>query len=234
MKARDRAYERLYGGIEDVLEHMIGRQQPRQTQMQDIRSRYPCPVFFVESNEFMLKRAGLGNTEAFYFWMIPGLTRYVAREAFGEKPCMNTLSRAAEYLKSLYIGIHVEQFYILMLDYRGRLIDAVMIGSGTVDAAPFDLSSMLAQVVSHDARALILCHNHPGGTMQPSEADLRCTLDALAATITINVPLLDHIIIADNRAVSIRGCGYIAPELWVMQAPKKRIVREWLDVDGIV
>lgn len=231
MNDQELANERLYESVEDVLTHMIIKKQPPEEQMRRIRFRYPSPAFFIQSNEYMLKQAGLGNTDAFYFWMIPGLARYTGRESFGAKPSLDTLSKMAEYLKSLYIGIHVECFYAVFLDSRGKLIKTVLVGKGTLDSAPFDMGLLLSLVVEHGAKALVLCHNHPCGTLQPSTEDVQCTLSALAATVTISVPLLDHIIIAKNRAISIRDSGYIRPDLWVMQGPKKKLVREWVDVD---
>lgn len=223
--------ERLYDSVEDALRHAMVKRQPPDEQMRRIRFRYPSPAFFIESNEYMLKQAGLGGADAFYFSMIPGLARYVARESFGEKPRLNTLSRMAAYLDGLYIGVHVECFYAILLDSRGGLIRTVKIGQGTVDSAPFDMGRMLSLVVEYEAKALVLCHNHPCGTLRPSKEDIQCTLRALAATATINVPLLDHVIIAKTRAVSIRDSGYIPADLWVMQGPKKKLVREWVDVD---
>ncbi len=232
MNAREMVNEGLFDSVEDALGHVIIKKLPPEEQMRRIRFRYPSPAFFIESNEYMLRQAGLGNTDAFYFWMIPGLARCVAQESFGEKPRLNTLSRMAAYLKSLYLGIHVECFYAVLLDARGTLIKTVLVGRGTVNAAPFDMGRVLSLLVEHNARAVVLCHNHPGGTLRPSPEDIQCTLSALAATATISVPLLDHIIIAGESAISIRDNGYIQPDLWVMmQGPKRKLVRDWVDVD---
>lgn len=231
MNDHDMANERLYDCVEDALSHALIKKMPPEEQMRRIRFRYPSPSFFIQSNEHMLRQAGLGNSDAFYFWMIPGLARYVSRESFGKKPRLNTLSKMAEYLKSLYIGVHVECFYVILLDTYGGLIRTALVGRGTVDSAPFDMGRMLSLIVEHGAKAVALCHNHPSGTLRPSEEDIQCTLRALAATATINVPLLDHIIIAKSRAVSIRDSGYISAELWLMQGPKKKMVSDWVDVD---
>lgn len=231
MSDLDLINEGLFDSMSDVLEHVMAKRKPPEEQMRRIRFQYPYPVFFIESNEYMLRQAGLSNAEAFYFWMIPGLARCAMQESFGEKPRLNTLSRMAEYLKALYIGIHVECFYAILLDSRGGLIRKELIGKGTVDSAPFDMGKLLSLLVEHSAKAVVLCHNHPCGTLKPSQEDLKCTLSALAATATISVPMLDHIIIAANRAVSIRDSGYIAADLWMMQGAGKKLVRDWVDVD---
>ena len=231
MNELELANEGLYDCIGDALSHAIVKRTPPEEQMRRIRFRYPNPAFFIDSNEYMLRQAGLGNADAFYFWMIPGLTRYAARESFGEKPRLDTLSKMAAYLRTLYIGVHVECFYAVLLDGYGRLIRTVMVGRGTLDAAPFNMGKLLSLIVEHSAKAVVLCHNHPCGTLRPSQEDLQCTLHAMAATATINVPMLDHIIIARDRTVSIRDSGFIAAGLWVMQGPNRKLVRDWVDVD---
>ena len=222
--------ERLYNGIGNVLARMH-RKVSMDDQMELIRQRYPSPALFLESNRFMLDRIGISRLDAFYFTMIPSLSRYVSREGFGKKPRLNTLSRMCEYLRTLFIGIHVECFYVAMLDSRGCMIDTVLVRKGTADSAPFYLKEMLSIVVQKHAKAVVLCHNHPCGTLQPSKEDITCTLRALNAMMALNVPMLDHVIIAQDRAVSIRDTGIIPSLLWTMQAPKNKLMREWIDVD---
>ena len=84
--------ERLYNGIGNVLARMH-RKVSMDDQMELIRQRYPSPALFLESNRFMLDRIGISRLDAFYFTMIPSLSRYVSREGFGKKPRLNTLSR---------------------------------------------------------------------------------------------------------------------------------------------
>ena len=116
----------------------------------------------------------------------------------------------------------------VLLDSAGRLTDTVLISRGSASATLFDLKTLLSVVIQHNAKAVALCHNHPRGTPRPSEEDVRCTLDALKALRALAVPMLDHIIVAYDQAVSLRETGAVSPDLWVMQAPKNRVVRDWL------
>ena len=221
---------RLFNAIESALERMH-RGASVEEQMRDIRERYPSPAFFLESNAFLLQKVGLRRLDAFYFSMIPALTRYDRRRAFGDRPRLNTLSRMTEYLRALFIGVHVECFYVVLLDARGYLMDAILIRKGTSDSAPFYLKEMLSLVVQRQAKAVVLSHNHPSGTLQPSKEDVNCTLRAMNAMVAMNVPMLDHVIIAQNHAVSMRDCGAVPSKLWALQAPDNRLLREWIDVD---
>ena len=131
----------------------------------------------------------------------------------------------------LFIGVHIECFYLVMLTASGLLIDARQVQHGTVDSTPFYLRETLAIAVNREAKAVVLCHNHPAGTLRPSREDLICTLNVLNSVTPLGVPMLDHVIIAQDRAVSIRDSGLLPQELWTMQAPGNRMLRNWIDVD---
>ena len=228
--ALDKQNERLYNAIEDALARMH-RKTPPDQQMNSIRRRYPSPVFFVESNAYTLRRAGLPRLDAFFFTMIPALARKVEREAYGKKPKLDTLSKMAGYLGALFIGVHVECFYEVLLDSRGYVIDTVLVRKGTTDSTPFYLKEALSIAVQKEARAVVLCHNHPCGTLKPSREDVACTLKAMNAFAALEVPVLDHVIIAQGQAVSMRDCGAVPSQLWTMQAPDSKLLRNWVDVE---
>ena len=221
---------RLFNGIEGALSMLHKRQSPEE-QLEILRERFPSPVFFMESSDFIKQKAGLNRLDAFYFSMIPSIARYVVEERVGEAPTLDRLSKMADYLVKLYQGIHRERFYAVLLDGAGRKLDTVLISKGTSNAALFDLKVTLSAVVRKRARAVVLSHNHPRGTLRPSEEDVRCTLRALKALMALGVPMLDHVIVAYDRAVSMRDCGVIPASLWTGQAPRNRTLRDWIDVD---
>ena len=225
--------ERLYNAIENVVNRMY-KNKGAEALMADIRRRFPSPVCLIESNAYALSLSGLSRINGFYFTMIPALARRSQREAFGPKPKLNRLSVMSRYLKTLFTGIRVECYYAVLLSATGIAIRTVLIGKGTENATLFDLRQTLSLAVQYSARAVVLCHNHPGGTLQPSREDINCTLQAMNAMAALQVPLLDHIIIAHNRAVSIRASGIIPTKLWAVQDPKNRLLRDWIDVDPML
>lgn len=222
--------ERLYNSIECALAMMHKKQSPAE-QMDRLREIFPSPVFFLEAGDYIKRKAGLPRLDAFYFSLFPGIAHYTVEERYGEKPTLNRLSLMAEYLVQLYKGVHRERFYALLLDSMGRKTDTVLISKGTNDAALFDMKLMLSNVVRRGAKAVVLSHNHPRGTLRPSEEDIRCTLRALKALMALGVPMLDHVIVAYDRAVSMRDCGVIPAPLWIQQAPRSKLLRDWVDVD---
>lgn len=222
--------ENLYRAIERT-QAFLHRNGEDDGVMAAIRRYYPAPLFFVEANRRALGRVGLSRLDAFYYAMIPALTRTALSQQWGEKPTLSTLSRMGDYLKTLYIGVHVECFYLVMLNRRGALIRAALLQRGAVDEAPFYLGQVLDVALAEGAKYLVLAHNHPGGTRNPSREDLRCTLRAINAFASLGIPLLDHVIVAGDAVVSIRQSGLLPELLWTSACPGSRVVRDWLDAD---
>ena len=229
----DEKYEQVYRVIEKTQAFMHKRVPPdEKTKL--IRDRFPSPLQFMESSRIAKMRAGLPRLDAFYYTMIPHLARTSQCQAHGKLPMLDTVSKMAEYLRALFIGVHVECFYLILLNNNGRLIQTNLLQKGGVDSAPFYIRPLLFAAVQEGAKYIVLAHNHPQGTLRPSKEDLICTLRTLNAVTPIHVSLLDHIIIAQQHAVSIRETGLIPDILWNVSRSKSRIVREWLDVDLLV
>ena len=182
----------------------------------------------VESGRHMLEKAGLNRQEAQLLSLIPELTRYVQRDENGSRPKLDRLASSTGYLQSLFLGVHIERFYALCLNDGGRLLSAKMLQQGTFDESPFYLDALLKRVIDDNATAVILTHNHPAGSLYPSEADLVCTNRAQNALTVMDVCLLDHVIVADGQCVSLRQNGYmVMPELQNMRAAG--LCQHWLD-----
>lgn len=195
-----------------------------------LENRFLSGSGILESSAYMLATEDLSETEAQLLDLIPDLSRLVMREQYGTFPRLNNLASAGDYLKTLYIGVPIEQFYALCLDDSGKLIRCALLQTGNVDETPFYLDTLLQAVIVSGAKAVVLSHNHPGGTTRPSKADISCTITAIHALYSIGLSLLDHIIIADDHAVSLRGGGYLNANLWLDQDPTSALMRRWLDV----
>lgn len=217
----------LYNAIE-ATRAFLHRSEPTEDFMEDLRRRYPAPRYFLESSSQTLELAGLSRSDAFYYSLIPALTRTGLSQQWGANPRLDSLAQIRDYLRALYVGVHVECCYLIMLDRQGRLLRPELLQRGAVDNAPFYLGQVLTAALREDARFLVLAHNHPGGTRRPSREDLICTLRTLNAFQSLRVPLLDHVIVVDDDVVSIRQTGLIPAMLWQAALPGNRIVEDWL------
>lgn len=222
--------EALYTSIERVQQHMHKKADPSWL-VELIRARYNSPIYFLESTKHSMELNGLNHLDAFQYAMVPAMARIAATSSFGKKPTMSRLSDMADFCLGLYIGVHVERFYLVMLDYHGKMIYHRLVQEGTQDSAPFDLRRMITYSLEAKAKYIVIVHNHPLGTLQPSQEDLICTLQALNLFSVMNIKVLDHIIVAKNRAVSVRSTGLIPEVVWSSQAPYSKLMKEWINVD---
>lgn len=229
MTTSDRRQKRCIGAIESVIKQ-LRRKDDHRALTAALQHRFISPSGILESSIYTLTSEGLTETEAQLFKLIPDLTRYTMREQFGKHPVIDKLSIAGQYLRTLYVGIPIEQFNVLYLDDAGRLIECRMLQKGNVEETPFYLEHLLQDVIFTRARAIVLSHNHPGGTLRPSRADVHCTQNAIIALLPLNVMLLDHIIIADDQAVSLRDNGFVDVHIWNAQNPSSALLRDWIDM----
>ena len=224
--------ENLYRAIERAQAFLHKREDPGAL-MENVRRLYPAPRYFLESTRQAMTRAGLCDLDAFYYAMIPELTRTSLSQLWGVNPMLDTLARMSRYLRTLYIGVHEERFYLMLLNRQGRLIRAALLQKGATDSAPFYLGQLLSTALTEGAKYIVLAHNHPRGTRKPSKEDLYCTLRTLNAVAPLKMPLLDHVIVVRDGAVSIRESGMIPEILWTIPSQGSRIVQGWLDAETV-
>lgn len=222
--------ERLMNAIENCIAHMH-KKIPPDAQMNRVRQSFHSGKFMLESNVSTLKMLGFSRIDALLFTTIPPMSRLYLTQSYGKRPRLNRVSIMAEYLKGFFVGVNIECFYLVCLTKTGKLISTVEMQRGDHDSAPFYFKQMLAMAVEKDAKALVLCHNHPGGTLRPSREDLACTLKMLKSVPCTGILVLDHIIIAKGRAVSIRETGLLPEIFWTYQDKLSPLSRKWLDVE---
>ena len=102
-----------------------------------------------------------------------------------------------------------EEFWILLLNRANRVIDNIRISQGGISGTVIDVRIILKHALDRLASAMILCHNHPSGNLKPSEADMKITNKISDSCRTMDLQLLDHLIIADNSYFSFSDEGLI-------------------------
>lgn len=224
---RDRRIKRAEDALRTVLDMLYPGGKGREMANRMLR-RYGSPGALVEAGKHQLMCDGMNEPDALLISILPDMLRHMDRVKFGEHPTIATLVDAEEFMAMRYIGVNIEQFYMLALDSSGKLIECVHLQSGSEDSAPFYLRHVLAEIVRTNARAIVISHNHPNGTARPSQADIDCTLTLMEALRTIGTPLLDHMIMIGRRALSVRGFGYIVEGNWLAQAPRNPLLNRWL------
>jgi DNA repair protein RadC len=96
-----------------------------------------------------------------------------------------------------------EEFWILLLNRSNRIIEKRKISQGGISGTVTDIRMILKFAIDALASSIILCHNHPSGNLQPSEADIQVTRKLKESSALMDINLLDHVIIAGKQYFSL-------------------------------
>jgi len=130
------------------------------------------------------------------------LARRLYREASIGNP------RDMEQFLRMRLGhLQHEEFHLCLLDNRHRVLDVIKHGQGTLDGASIHPREVVKAVLRTNAAAVVLVHNHPSGVAEPSAADRAITKILIAALGTIEVRILDHLIITAGECCSMAARG---------------------------
>jgi DNA repair protein RadC len=105
--------------------------------------------------------------------------------------------------------IDFEEFHVIILNRANRIVKEVKISEGGISGTVADPKKIFKMGLDLWASGLILCHNHPSGNPQPSEADIHLTKKLIQAGLLLDMPVIDHVIIAGNTYFSFADEGMI-------------------------
>ena len=122
---------------------------------------------------------------------------------YGRKPIKSTID-AADALMEHFYDADKEYFVAVYIDAQGRPISFSVVSSGDVNAVHFPISSVFKTALLQNAVSIIVCHNHPGGTLSPSNEDLEATRMLVEAGKILGIKVLDHFILTPTDYLSLR------------------------------
>ncbi len=152
---------------------------------------------------------GVGEKTALDLKIIQATASRLAKENVLDAPILSSWSALMDYCRSEMQYEAKEQFRVLFLDKKNRLIADEIMGKGTVDRAPVYPREVIKRALDLSATALILTHNHPSGDPTPSQSDIDMTKKIIDAGGTMGIIVHDHIIIGRNDIVSFKTLGLI-------------------------
>ena len=162
----------------------------------------------------LTKIKGIGRDKAIALKAAFTLAQRMARELSRESPQLDNPEAVADLLREENRLYEVENFQVVLLTTRRRLIRVERVSQGTLDTLLVHPREVFRPAISANASALILVHNHPSGDPTPSEADIKVTRDLIRAGQLLKIEILDHIILGrrtDERAkdyASLKELGY--------------------------
>ena len=135
--------------------------------------------------------------------------RRVSLPEVREKIFIKSTKQAASYFAARLRGLSQEHFRVVYLNRLGRVLDDSLIAEGTVDNVRPPVRLIVVRALQTNASTLILAHNHPSGSAQPSESDQTLTREILAACKSLGFRVLEHVIVSENEEYSFADSGLL-------------------------
>jgi DNA repair protein RadC len=151
---------------------------------------------------------GVGRDKAIALKSAFALARRMAEEIRQEVPTLDTPDRVADLLRERNRAYEVENFQVVTLNTRRKLIRVDNISQGTLDTILVHPREVFKPAIAANAAAIVLVHNHPSGDPTPSEADIKVTRDLIRAGQLLKIDVLDHVIL--GKATSERARDYVS------------------------
>lgn len=151
--------------------------------------------------------SGVGRARASQVLAAIELGRRTLVRAAAERPQLASPREIATYLLPQYGSCHVEQFGIVMLDSKQRLIRIRIVSIGSLDATVVHPREVFREAAAASAAGIVLFHNHPSGDPTPSQEDLLLTARMVDAGEVMGITVVDHVILAEQRYFSLMEAG---------------------------
>ncbi len=161
------------------------------------------------SPQALMQVKGMGESGAVLFKAVADAAERLAREEVIGQPVLSAWDKVVDYLRISMTDEDTERFRILFLDIKNTLIKDEVQQRGTVNHTPVYPREVVRRALELGASALILVHNHPSGSPEPSRADIEMTNKIREVAGGMGVTLHDHIIVARTGTASFRALGLL-------------------------
>jgi DNA repair protein RadC len=152
---------------------------------------------------------GIGPHNVFGLKFVHEVARRFLRDKMMSRPYCRSSREVFDYLFHSLRDLKKEKFKVLFLDVKNQIIEEKTLFEGTVDASAVYPREIMREALKHNASGLIFVHNHPSGDPEPSLCDKEITRELVFAAGIMQLKVLDHIIIGNNRYFSFADAGLI-------------------------
>ncbi len=153
---------------------------------------------------------GMGEASAAALKTVQAAALRLARAEAREAPVLANWDRLMDYLNAVLAREPIEQFRVLFLDTRNRLLADEQQGRGTVNHTPVYPREVVRRALELQSTAIILVHNHPSGDPSPSRDDIEMTREIRRAADALGIVMHDHVIVGNGRWFSFRREGLLS------------------------
>ncbi len=157
----------------------------------------------------LARHPGMGETSAAALRIVALAARRLARTQATMQPVLGSWQALIDYLTIDMAYLTVERVRVLYLDTKNRLIRDEHVTDGSIDEAAIHPREVIRRALDLGATAIIIVHNHPSGSPEPSRADIQITNRIAEAGRLLGITVHDHVIIAREGHVSLKAKGLI-------------------------
>lgn len=155
----------------------------------------------------LVKMRGIGPAKAAQLGAAVELGRRLAVSVAGERPAIQSPEQAAELVMYEMGALKQEHLRVLLLDTRNQLIRITEVYQGSLNTSLIRIGEVFRDAVHENAASVIVVHNHPSGDPSPSPEDVAVTRAMIDAGRLLDIEVLDHLVIAAGRFVSLKSKG---------------------------
>lgn len=157
----------------------------------------------------LCKFKGIGEAKAISIITALEIGRRRAAQGISEKPKIGSSQDAFRLLQSIIGDSNVEEFWVLYLNQANLVIRKEQISKGGISQTAVDVRVILKIALEEMATGIFLAHNHPSGNLAPSEADKQITRKIKTAAASMDIEVLDHLIVTQKSYFSFADEGIL-------------------------
>ena len=155
----------------------------------------------------LLEVDGMTKNAALFLASLPEIFRAYLKDLDAEKLNLSGRGVIRNYIGSELYGLPYEQIVAVALDSKDRFIACERIAKGNGSSVIVNVREIVSFAMKHNAVAIVIAHNHPSGTINPSQADIDLTVEAYNTLSKIGVTLQDHFIFSGSKFYSFTDSG---------------------------
>ncbi len=163
----------------------------------------------ISIRDLIKKYKGIGEAKAINILAALELGRRRQETDPVERDLIRSSKDAFHIMYPLIADLPHEEFWVLLCNRANKVIRKEFIGRGGINAVMVDVRIVLKAALDHMASGIILCHNHPSGTLKPSDVDIKLTQKMVEAARLFEIIIMDHLIIAENKYLSFADEGLL-------------------------
>ncbi len=193
-----------YEIVELILTYAISQKDTKQI-AKELLAHYKTVSAILNANpDELVQFKGIGTKSAHFLSLFKEVMAYCLLEKYEKQSVISRRKDVEEYLR-FHFGMRKDEFVaVLFLDNSNRVLATEEIVAGTVNQCVVYPRVIVEKALKYGASSLIMAHNHPGGSVQASESDWQITRRLHDVGKILDLALLDHIIIARDRVISLR------------------------------